>query len=342
MANSMPSTQCIEWMYKSSRNPIEWRPYSDIETAIIEEQYQKKQPEALLDDYRIDFKRLLQISNRNHKDQCSVQRLVKQRTSGRLREERFMPDTILSSQGFTDARQRASFLDAAGQFLNFSFLTSDGIMIAMLVEKAIEGLVIEGKKVGKEKEGQWMAEQLLKVKDKIRYEVAKCCARLYCMESFLYKKMNEIMRLGPDEKYQALWQSKLPTFGPFACLLFNLQRDLSVPAAITTKTVYRGANFSPEQIEEYQRITNVAKADRSYGQFPAFTSTSRNRRKAQEFGNVLFVIEVSEVDGCDFSLYSEFDEEEHLLAPHFYFSIESCLFDNKINKWVITLRSLNL
>ncbi|CAF3338164.1 unnamed protein product [Rotaria socialis] len=343
MAHSMSSTQRIEWMYKNSRDPTEWRAYSDIETIIIEEAYQKKQSEALLDDYHINLKRLLQVSNQNHTDQCSVQRVIKQRTDSRLREERFMPDPILPSKGFTDARHRASFLDAAGQCLNLSVLkVSDDTFVTMLVEKAAEGILSEAKKVGKEKEGQWMAEQLLKTKSKSRYEVAKCCARLYCMESFLYKKMNEIMRLGTDEKYQALWQSKLLTFGPFACLLFNLQRDLSVSATIQTKTVYRGANFSPEQIKEYQRITNYSKADRNYGQFPAFTSTSRNREKAQQFGNILFLIEIGEADGCDFSLYSEFDEEEHLLAPHFYFSIESCLFDNEINKWVIALRSLNI
>jgi hypothetical protein len=212
----------------------------------------------------------------------------------------------------------------------------------MLVERAAEGIVSEARQVGKEKEGQWMAEQLLKVKDENEYEVAKCCVRLYCMESFFYKKMNEVMRLGPYEKYQTLWQSKLSTFGPFACLLFGSQRRLSDPAAAKTKTVYRGANFSPEQIEQYQQNTTFSKANRNCGQFLAFTSTSRNREKAQQFGNVLFVIEIGEADGFDVSLYSEFDEEEHLLSPHFYFSIESCLFDNEINKWVITLRSLNI
>ncbi|CAF5044028.1 unnamed protein product, partial [Rotaria sp. Silwood1] len=53
--------------------------------------------------------------------------------------------------------------------------------------------------------------------------------------------------------------------------------------------------------------------DRNYGQFPVFTSTSRNREKAQQFGKVLFVIEIGESDGYDISLYSELDEEEHVL-----------------------------
>ncbi|CAF1302510.1 unnamed protein product [Rotaria sordida] len=329
-------------MYESSRNPREWRSYSDIETAIIEEQYQKKQPEALLDDYRVNFKHFIQLSNHNEKDQCPVRHIIKRRTDNRLREARFMPDPVLLSQSFTDARHRASFLDTAGQFFNLSVATpSNGIPQDTLVERAAEDIVIEAREVRKEKEGKWMAEQLLKVKDKNLHEIAKCCARLYCMESFLYKKMNEIMRIGIDETYQALWQNKLSTFGPFAILLFNSQRTLALPAAAKNTTVYCGVNLSSEQIEQYRRITSLPEANRKCDQFRAFTSTSRNKEKAQEFGNVLFVIEIAEVDGCDVSLYSEFDEEEYLLEPRFYFSIKSCLFDNTINKWITILRPLN-
>ncbi|CAF1302136.1 unnamed protein product, partial [Rotaria sordida] len=117
---------------------------------------------------------------------------------------------------------------------------------------------------------------------------------------------------------------------------------LALPAAAKNTTVYCGVNLSSEQIEQYRRITSLPEANRKCGQLCAFTSTSRNKEKAQEFGNVLFVIEIAEADGCDVSLYSEFDEEEHLLEPHFYFSIKSYLFDNTINKWIIILRLLNL
>ncbi|CAF4176371.1 unnamed protein product [Rotaria sordida] len=219
-----------------------------------------------------------------------------------------MPDPVLLSQSFTDARHRASFLDTAGQFFNLSVATpSNGIPQDTLVERAAEDIVIEAREVRKEKEGKWMAEQLL-------------------------KKMNEIMRIGIDETYQALWQNKLSTFGPVAILLFTSQRTLALPAAAKNRTVYCGADLSSEQIEQYRRITSLPEANRKCGQLCAFTSTSRNKEKAQEFGNVLFVIEIAEADGCDVSLYSEFDEEEHLLEPHFYFSIKSYLFDNTINK----------
>ncbi|CAF2028788.1 unnamed protein product [Rotaria magnacalcarata] len=344
MAHAISPTQRIEWMYKlnaNSSHPAEWRIYSDIEIAIIEEQYQNKQPEARLDDYHIDLINQVQISIHNSKHQCPVKRVVNLRGDGRLREERFMPNPILPSQPFTDARHRSSFLDAAGQYFNLT-IGYDLTVLAMLVEKAAEGIIVEARKVGKEKEGQWMAAQLLKVKSGRYKDVAECCARLYCMESFLYKTLNEIMRLGMDEQHQALWRSKLPTLGPFTCLLFNLQQNLSLPTAAKTMTVYRGANFSQDLIEQYRRISALPEANRGSCQFTAFTSTSRNREKAQQFGNVLFVIEISEADGCDVSSYSEFNEEEHLLNPHFYFFIQSCIFDDQINKWIIKLRSLNI
>jgi hypothetical protein len=36
--------------------------------------------------------------------------------------------------------------------------------------------------VGKQKEAEWMAKQLLTVKTGVDDEVFECCARLYCME----------------------------------------------------------------------------------------------------------------------------------------------------------------
>lgn len=64
-----------------------------------------------------------------------------------------------------------------------------------LVEKAACGVIVEGKLVGKKQEAMWMAEQLRKVKRKSMKEVGECCVRLYTLESFLYQKLNETMRL---------------------------------------------------------------------------------------------------------------------------------------------------
>ncbi|CAF4341670.1 unnamed protein product, partial [Rotaria sp. Silwood2] len=74
MASYAPSTsknslKTVEWMWKANPNPFSksepatWNHYSDLENLIIEEAFQDKQPQALLDDYYIDFASNLQISN---------------------------------------------------------------------------------------------------------------------------------------------------------------------------------------------------------------------------------------------------------------------------------------
>ena len=316
----------IQWFWKTTDNPYknadsdDWRAYSDIETQMIEEAYARQEPEALLDDYHINFKHLVQISNDDMKSQRPVKRVVNECEQASLRDQRFMPNPISPSTPFSDVRC-GNFVRTVRQHFNFDQLKlNDDAERRFLVEKAAEGFIIEGKKVSKQKEAQWMAQHLLNVINGSRQEVWECCVRLYCLESFIYVKMNEWMRLIDEEEQEQLWKSKISTFGPFACLLF-------VPS---------GANLSEKLIEHY-RQKSLDKDERFI--FPAFTSTSRNRRKAEQFGNVLFIIEISEYDGYDVAAYSNYDEEEQLIKPAFSFYIRSCEFDHKTNKWIILLKS---
>jgi hypothetical protein len=109
------------------------------------------------------------------------------------------------------------------------------------------------------------------------------------MESFLYQKMNEYMGLCGDEKNMDLWRSKVSTFGPFGYLL----QSLKFADHYSKLYVYRGANLSDDLIQQYRENIGV------YLTFPAFTSTSRNRAKAEQFGNVLFIIHASSTSGND-------------------------------------------
>lgn len=207
-----------------------------------------------------------------------------------------------------------------------------------MVEKAAEGIIVEAKKVGKAKEGEWMAEQLLKVKKQSRQQLWQCCARLYTMESFLYKKLNEVMRLVDDgnKDHETIWQSKVDTLGPFALLLYELGNQNIKKTYIT---VYRGANLSNELIEQYR----TAAKEFYIPAFPSFTSTSRNQTKAEKFGNVLFVIDIRQSDGRDVASYSKYPhEEEILINPNFYFYIHSCAFDETKQKWIIHLEHSKL
>ncbi|CAF4419559.1 unnamed protein product, partial [Rotaria magnacalcarata] len=57
----------------------------------------------------------------------------------------------------------------------------------------------------------------------------------------------------------------------------------------------------------------MAKHEDEYRSFQAYTSCSRNRKKAEEFGNTLFIMDVLYAFIADLSSLSEYaDEEEEL------------------------------
>jgi hypothetical protein len=333
----------IEWVWKSNADPwdsepAQWCAFSDVETSIIEEAFQQKLPEAVLDNYFISLKKFVQVSKCDTSKQRPVKRVVNKEEEGKLREARFMPSPINPSSPFGHY-SLGGFRKAAHIHFNlpgFAYTyennsLENAVNRRRMVQKAAEGILIEGKKMGKQCEAQWLAQQLLNVIDGTAEEVWRVCVRLYTMESFLYKKLNECMRLEGDEEYGQLWKSKVATFGPFSLLLYYLGEYTS-----GEMTVYRGCNMNDDLIQQYRQKMLTDPLDMVV--FPAFTSTSKNRNKAEQFGNVLFLIDIDRrYDGSDVSPYSEYNEEEYLLAPYFAFSIQSCKFIQ--NKWVIHLRS---
>ena len=335
---SSSSRKRIEWMWKSnvdswsSGEKEDWCAFSDVETIIIEAAFQRKLPRTSLDDCHVDLKKLVQISNKDQNKQRPIKRIAKDKVKPdrRLREARFMSNPTNPSISFAESISCMGFVNEVLHRFNLLDDTSlrEVTNRNMLVEKAVEGLIIEGKLAGKQQEAEWMAQQLANMNGGTEEDIWKCCARLYTMESFLYKKMNEYMRLGGDSEHRELWRSKMSTLGPFAYLLSILAIDRNYKKI----TVYRGASLTDDMIEQYRR--NV---DR-YVNFPAFTSASRNRKKAEQFGNALFVMDISSLHGSDVSPYSYYpDEEETLIKPDFVFYIESCMLNKTLNKWIIHL-----
>jgi hypothetical protein len=204
----------------------------------------------------------------------------------------------------------------------------------MLVDSACKGLLIEGEEAGKLKQAMWMEEQLITVKNGTERDIAETCARLYAMDSFLYRKLNECMRLQGDNNYGNFWRSKVSTLGPFAYLF----RDLSTLTMNSRKaTVYRGMDLCDDLIKQLIEMKEGEKCS-----LPAFTSTSRNREKAEFIsGNVLVEIDIDDgFDGWDISSYSDFDEEEFLLEDNCNFTFISCKRDSSgKDKWIIHLQS---
>ena len=192
----------------------------------------------------------------------------------------------------------------------------------MLVEKAAQGIIKEGTHIQKQREAEEMANILLGKKHKGIEEVWGCCAYLYSLESFLYKTLNAAMRLVGSKDDEKVWRSKVRTLGPFCLLLWDDPFNKKVKCDIE---LYRGANLKAEQIDTYKEM---AKNKNQYGSFQGFSSCSRNRAKAEEFGNVLFIMKVLFAFIADLSELSEYsNEEEELVTPGVCFRVERVEFD---------------
>lgn len=334
---------CAEWSWLADSNPsaasdsIEWIRYSDVENRIIEEAFKTQKPMVTLDDVYIDFENCVQISNNDITNQRPIERKIRHQTDAHLREERFTINPIPAKNPFSGLRGWTSdFIINAKKELKLkrSTMPSDNPeIIPTLVERAAQGIIEEGKLAGKTHEAEWMATQLTQQKHNGLKEVWKCCARLYTMESFLYKKINETMRLIGDKEQENIWRSKLRTFGPFCILLWD---DPYNHLPLTGgRILYRGAKLSDELIAEYVKLS---RSSDQRGSFQAFTSTSRNRTKAQKFGNVLFNIQVDYAYTSDLSPLSKYpNEEEELIYPGVCFTINSVCYNPVTNKTEIYL-----
>jgi hypothetical protein len=211
--------------------------------------------------------------------------------------------------------------------------SKDARLVPMLVEKAADGIIQEGKRIGKQREAEKLANMLREKKAEGMQEVWKRCAYIYSLESFLYKTMNEVMRMIGGEEHEQIWRSKVRTLGPFCLLLWDDPFNTKIK---TEMTLYRGAKLTDEQVATYEEM---AKHSKEYRSFQAFTSCSRNRKKAEEFGNTLFIMEVLFAFTADLSNLSQYpDEDEELVIPAVCFSVQDVKFDEKTNKRLIYLK----
>ena len=341
---SKNTSQCIEWMWQSNPYPQSksetstWSHYSDVENLIMEEAYSKGETKAVLDDYYIDFKKKLQISNTDSNKQRQVKRVERNRKDKHLREERFVDLPVSTGRSFGGQYGWVSpFIIEFRRSLKLEpkQIPSTRLdLIPMLVDKAAEGIIEEGKSIRKKEEALKMASMLREKKHQGIEEVWKCCAYIYSMESFLYKTINATMRLVGDQEHNDAWKSKVPTLGPFCLLLWD---DPLNKKAKTGKTIYRGANLNKEQIAKYEEM---AKDQDMYGSFQAFTSCSRNRRVAEFYtANALFVIDVVAAFTANLVEVGNYpDEEEELVMPGVCFRVTKVEYDRENKRHLIYLK----
>ena len=126
---------------------------------------------------------------------------------------------------------------------------------------------------------------------------------------------------------------KFVRLGPFCLLLWDDPINVQMK---TDKTLYRGAELTPEHIAQYEKMAQNSK---EYGSFPSFSSCSRNPQKAERFGNALFIMEVKYAFVADISKISKYqNEEEELITPGVCFRVEQVKFDPEKSKYFIHLQ----
>ncbi|CAF1196303.1 unnamed protein product [Adineta steineri] len=312
----------IIWFWQSNLNPFndkeqkEWKRYSDFENDFIEEAFQRKEKVVQLNEYVINFNYNLQFK----KDDKSKQRPIKREESNSndlVRQERFSyPERAVKS---FSTSTRSPFCD---EWTQISGSVRDDL--SSVINHAAQGIIKEGELLNEGFDAQVMANRLRKCTS--YQEVAECAARLYSAESFLYKVLNAAMRNND--------RSKLETLGPF-CWLLNwhvVQRDWEID-----QIVYRGASLTQEMIEEYRQCTG----DRIT--WTAFSSSSKNRHLAEQFGNTLFIINFPEnyLFKKDISSISNYpDEQEVLIKAGHSFIIDNVEFDSNTGKHLIYLSGI--
>ncbi|CAF1387769.1 unnamed protein product [Adineta steineri] len=346
MATAKPTTtnslKTIEWKWQSNPNPWSetetptWSYYSDVENLIIERAFLSKQPRAILDAYYIDFEDNLQILNSDNSKQRPVQRIVRKREDKHLREERFMNLPVASDRSFGGQYGWVSpFIVEVRRYLGLrpnELPSKKPDMIRKLVKKAAQGIIEEGKHIGKQKEAEKLASILQEKRNKGIEEVWQCCVYLYSLECFLYKTLNANMRLVGSKEDEHIWRHTLQTLGPFCLLLWDDPYNIKVKTNIE---LYRGANLKLEQIVAYKKM---AGNEKEYGSFQGFSSCSRNRGKAERFGNTLLIMKVLYAFTADISRLSEYpNEEEELVTPGVCFRVLSVYEDSETGKNFIYL-----
>ncbi|CAF3921018.1 unnamed protein product [Rotaria sp. Silwood1] len=341
---SSNSSTYVQWMWNANENPFstsyssEWQSYSDIENMIIEQAFVVGQTHAILDDYHIDFKHNLQISNNDINKQRHVKRTTRNEDDKPLRKERFMSNPIAPKRPYGGLYGFISpFIQAVVKDLNLSrdrLPSKNKTIVSLIVERAAMGIVEEGKKLGKQREAELIAKTLIEKKKAGMEEVWRCCAYLYSLESFLYKKLNETMRLIGSEEHEQIWRSKLRTLGPFCLLLWDnpFNRKMTKPGTI----IYRGAQLSDALINSFK--DDCSKDPKPKHSFQGFTSCTRNQNVAELFGNVLFIMQTRVAFTVDLQPLSRYSyEEEELLFPGVCFEIDRIDFDTDKNKHLIYL-----
>ena len=255
---------------------------------IIEEAYQVGRSHVDLNNRSIDFKDGIPIFNTEDHTKYSVKRMVRDRESDHLREERYTYNPIHQKRSFGDLYGWTSpFIREVAKDLNITLdhlPSKNNRTVPMIVEKVALGIIEEGKILRKQCEAEKMANLLMEVK-------------------------NEIMRLMiVSEEHEQEWRSKIHILSPFCLLLWD--NPYSYAATKRGKMLYRRAKLTEEHISTFE--ADCRKKRKPVRSFPAFTSCNRNPNIPREFGKVLFIMKVKHAFTVALKPFSRYPKEDQI------------------------------
>ncbi|CAF2061685.1 unnamed protein product [Rotaria magnacalcarata] len=216
-----------------------------------------------------------------------------------LEEERFISEKLQPSHTFKLLND--SGLEGGIAFIYDWRKTNATLSNNEIITQAANGILVEGGQLDNHREAEYIAKRLLDMKDKSEIEILKRCIYLYSLESFLYKLVNTVLR--ENDK------SKMNTVAPFCYFLTEAIWSDTLAHERFYGIVYRGASMPSDTIHYYNEAIGTHKC--WYG----FTSTSKSRGVAEDFGNVMFIIDVTSTGGLNVSSYSEYQNEDEVILP---------------------------
>lgn len=318
------------WCFDDQSQEItEWIPYSNIECEIIEDAFNIGQDKVELDSCIIDFIRNIQIDKYNETMQHNIKRLTSVQQRKRVETDRFSVVEPLKNQTFADSDDGGNFRGFAWEWYEKQFQPDEPKLLD-IVEKAANGILIEGKLCSNSVMAKRMAQKLLEIKQDDKIIISKYCLEFYTEECFLYKMVNKTLRETDRTKFD--------TLGPYCYLLKYVALLNLFPVHIYENIVYRSVHLEKEEIDQYRNAIN----DPQLKQWLSFTSTTKNRKVAEFFQrNTLFIIQppINRYSfGMDISSYSMFPDEEEVLFPtQICFKVEKVELNQEKNKTIIYL-----
>jgi hypothetical protein len=160
----------VIWFYNVEN--CSWIPFGDIDNEIVEEAFSNKRKEFELDNYLINFDRLIEINKQDSSIERSIKRCIRQPHNIPLCSERFnTPQKLVKSFSGNDKNDH--------RFTNECHKRYRTKPIDQILEIATEGIIKEGILLGKQIEAEWIAQQLRSIIGKSKAEIEKCVILLY-------------------------------------------------------------------------------------------------------------------------------------------------------------------